>query len=143
MHYLCLIYVLKSSDYLSNVPSYVKTWKLSAVIHVTCSKHISGQEVMGDHRSLSQESLVKDAWQRETRDAATRIYRKKKLLIPFRIKNLYFLHELTCFFTVCVCMSRLNDSNSVKCSLNIMILFSVCGAVEQCVISQAVILLPL
>lgn len=56
MHYLCLIYVLKSSNYLSNVPSYVKTWKLSAVIHDRCSKHISGQEVTWDLRLLSQES---------------------------------------------------------------------------------------
>lgn len=59
MHYLCLIYVLKSSDYLSNVPSYVKTWKFSAVIHDACSKHISGHEVMGDQRSLSRTSLVR------------------------------------------------------------------------------------
>lgn len=71
MHYLCLIYVLKSSDYLSNVPSYVKTWKLSAVIHDTCSKHISGQEVMGDQHSLSDKSPVKAALQKETWDAAT------------------------------------------------------------------------
>lgn len=54
MHYLCLIYVLRSSNYLSNVPSYVKTWKLSAVTHDTCGKHISGQEVTGDLLSLSQ-----------------------------------------------------------------------------------------
>lgn len=45
MHYLCLIYVLRSANYLSNVPTYVKTWKLRAVTHDTCSKHISGWKV--------------------------------------------------------------------------------------------------
>lgn len=35
MHYLCLIYVLRSSNYLSNVPPCVKTWKLSAAAHGT------------------------------------------------------------------------------------------------------------
>lgn len=66
MHYLCLIYVLRASIYLSNIPSYVKTWKLSAVTHDTCSKHISGQEVTGDLHSLSQESLIQaTVWQEE------------------------------------------------------------------------------
>lgn len=65
MHYLCLIYVLRSSNYLSNVPSYVKTWKLSAVTHDTRSKHISGQEVAGDLGSLSQESLIQATMQQE------------------------------------------------------------------------------
>lgn len=66
MHYLCLIYVLRSSNYLSNVPSYVKTWKLSAVTHDTRSKHISGQEVTGELCSLSQESLIQaTVWQQE------------------------------------------------------------------------------
>lgn len=64
MHYLCLICVLRSSNYLSNVPSYVKTWKLSAVTHDTRSKHISGQEATGDLGSLSEESLIQETvWQ--------------------------------------------------------------------------------
>lgn len=59
MHYLCLIYVLRSSNYLSNVPSYVKTWKLSAVTHDTPCKHISGQDVTGDLHSLSRWSPIR------------------------------------------------------------------------------------
>lgn len=33
MHYLCLIYVIRSCDYSSNVPSHVKTREPSAVAH--------------------------------------------------------------------------------------------------------------
>lgn len=45
------------SNYLSNIPSYVKIWKLSAVTHDTHSKHISGQEVTGDFQSLSHKKV--------------------------------------------------------------------------------------
>lgn len=41
MHYLCLIYVLRSSNYLSNVPPCVKTWKLSAAAHGTRRQNTS------------------------------------------------------------------------------------------------------
>jgi len=60
MHYLCLIYVLRSSNYLSNVPSQVKTWKLSAVTHGARREHISGQEVTGDLRAMSQDTCHPD-----------------------------------------------------------------------------------
>lgn len=106
MHYLCLIYVLKSSNYLSNVPSYVKTWKLRAVIHDTSSKHISGQEVTGDHHSLSQKnpkktqrlcSRIRDIFQH----AAVKGYKKNinKLIFFSRKVAVLFWFE-TCIVLV-------------------------------------------
>lgn len=64
MHYLCLIYVLRSCNYSSNVPSHVKTWKLSAVTHHTHSETDQWTEVAGDLQSLSLPHLIWAAvWQ--------------------------------------------------------------------------------
>lgn len=58
MHNLCLIYVLRSCDYSSNVPSYVKTRDPSAVAHSQPKRSVDrsrwGSSSIGLHGDIAQ-----------------------------------------------------------------------------------------